>query len=245
MLAAAVVAAESVPTTLGAIVAVGLGTLGLLAAVTVLRGSRPTLLLVLFDVLVLTAFVVGRDPNAKLWSVPGTWLDVTCISRRSAPPRWCCSTSPLRRGPACDLHRHLAPREQLAVLLVPVLFNLALSLGADPLTQQARPAGRLGARSPDWILGAIGRALVLIVVFVEVLAGCLRILVAGRLTADPRLHAVLIGSAVHAAFAPAIADLPQTGRARGWAVLAVSGCGALRRSGAVRPLGDRLSWSSG
>ncbi len=147
VLAGAVAAAGASGSLATAVAAVGLGTLGLLAvAVTVLQ-RPPHLLLVLFDVLVLAAFVAWRDPNATLWSVPGVWLDVTHLTPVGS------ATMVLLYAAASvvalvRLHRHLAPREQLAVLLIPVLFNLALSLGADPLTQQVGRLGGLGAGCP-------------------------------------------------------------------------------------------------
>lgn len=206
-LAGAVLAAGAAPTTLDAVVTIGLGTLGLFALASALLGKPPRLILAAFDAIAFGAFVAGRDPNAKLWSVPGQWLDVFHLTPVGAVTMvllyGTCSIVALVR-----LHRHLAPREQLAILLVPVLFNLALILGADNLMQDLGRRAAVGLALPAWAAGVAGRALVLILCL-EVLAGILRVLVAGALSRDLRLHGVLIAAAIHAALSPAIADLPQ------------------------------------
>ena len=152
LLAAAVVSAEAWFGPLGATATVACGTLGLLAAATTVLGRPPRAALVLLDAIVLVAFVAGRDPNARLWSQPGTWPDITHLTPIGS------ATMVLIYGVASlvalqRLRRHLAPREQFAVLLVPVLFNLALLLGADPLTQGLGRAVTFGLAAPAWLVG--------------------------------------------------------------------------------------------
>src|ERR1700712_910718 len=75
-LALAIVAAGLPPTLVNAAVAVVLAAGGLAALSTVLLKRAPSLLAIAIDVVVIAAFVVWRDPNAKLWSLPGTWPDL-------------------------------------------------------------------------------------------------------------------------------------------------------------------------
>ena len=214
------------------VASVVLGVLAIAALSVGLLAKTPRLLPTLLDLIVLGFFLVGRDPNAKLWSVPGSWLDLLHLTPVGATVMvllygTCAVVAAVR------LHRRLAVRESLAILLLPFLFNLVLALGNDGLTRELGGLGLLGAVEPDWLARAIGRALVL-VVFLEAHAAVLQMLVAGRLTGDLRLHVVLIGCAIHAALTPVIADLPQVveawaGPFLGFPVAVI--CAALAQSG--------------
>ena len=115
--------------------------------------------------------------------------------------------------------RILALRERLAIFILPWLFNLVLSIGNGGMMHDLGAMATGGIALPEPIDLVVGRSIMLFA-FCEVLTGLLRILVAGRLAGDWRLHGLLLGSAVHAAMTPHIADLPQivgcSGRCRPW-----------------------------
>ena len=213
-----------------ATVVLGAGGLAALSPTFLARPIRPVSLLT--DVVVIGCFVAGRDPNAKLWSLPGQWLDIWHMTPEGAAVMVllyvACATVAVVR-----FHRRLAARESLAIFLLPIVFNLVLILGADNLTRDLGRTLLFGMQLPDWAAGAVGRAAIL-VVFIEVHAAALRLLVAGSLTADRRLHTVLIGCAIHAALTPAIADVPQLIAAAAGPVVAFPVavvCAALAQSG--------------
>ena len=104
--------------------------------------------------------------------------------------------------------------EAVGVLLLPLLFNLMLLLGSGVLMDRLGFWLTAETAVDDAYRGAIGRAVVL-VVFMEALDVALRGLVAGRLPQDPRLHALLVGSAIHAAVTPLLADITQGTTAAG------------------------------
>ena len=99
-------------------------------------------------------------------------------------------------------------------MILPWLFNLVLSLGNGGMMHDLGAMATGGVALPEPVDLVVGRSIMLFA-FCEVLTGLLRILVAGRLARDWRFHALLLGSAVHAAMTPHIADLPQIAGALG------------------------------
>ncbi|MCW6508626.1 GH36-type glycosyl hydrolase domain-containing protein [Lichenifustis flavocetrariae] len=203
----ALVAAGSPPTLLNAVAALVLNLVALVGLHRTLLGRAPKTVSIVVDALVIAAVVIGREPAAALWSAPGAWLDMLRVTPIGAATLLLCYGAAATVA-TVRLHRHLALREQFALLLVPVLFNLVLALGADALTRGLGRTLLAGLPSPDWLAGSVGRA-VLLIGFLELLAGLLRILVAGRLSGHWRLHAVLILAALLAAATPVIATLPE------------------------------------
>ncbi len=122
-------------------------------------------------------------------------------------------------------------RESLAIFLTPILFNLILSLGAASLMRELGAAVSFHTLS-DTICVSLGRILILIV-FIELFVGVFGLIIMGRPAHAPRLHGLLLGSAVLAALTPGIADLPQAtvGLGPGLPLLAAVGAAILAQAG--------------
>ncbi|MBE7219507.1 MAG: glycosyl transferase family 36, partial [Caulobacteraceae bacterium] len=230
----AFVAAASPPTLWTGLAVVILGTLGLAGLTRALLGRTPRPLPIAADAVFLALVATARIP-AVLWSVPGTWPDLLKITSVGA------AALVLLYGVASvvaltRLRRHLAPRETVAILLLPVMFNLVLVLGADPLVRGLGRGLALRLPEPDWLAGALGRA-ILLFAFLELLAGTLRVLVAGRVSTAWRLHGTLLAAAALAALTPLVAVLPELAAAYGGvagtaaAFAAAVVCAALAQSG--------------
>ena len=202
----AFVAAMSPPDLMTAGAVVLLGTLGLTGLYSSLLGRAPRPVSIAIDALFLALVALARIP-AVLWSQPGTWPDLLKITSVGAAALVLCYGTASAVA-AARLRRHLAVRETVAIGLVPVMFNLLLVLGADPLTRELGRGFRLGLSEPDWLAGAVGRALLLFT-FLELLAGTLRVLVAGRLPMSLRLHGTLALAATLAGVTPVVAVLPE------------------------------------
>ena len=207
MIVAAAAAAVALPVGPAVFATVVFGTFGLALLQRRSTGRWPSTTEGLLDAGLLLLLSIARDDGLRVWQIPDQWSQVF---RLTAPGvalmvliYGLTAAASLLRG-----RRHLGVSEVLGVLLAPILFSLLLLVGSDVLMT------RLGfwmtgetAVDDRW-RGVIGRAAIL-VVFVEALIIALRALVAHRLPRDTRMHLVLIGSALHAALSPAIADLTQ------------------------------------
>ena len=173
------------------------------------------------DAAILALLVAVRDDGARVWQVPDQWSQVLSLTPEGSAAMvliyLAASTAMLARA-----RRHLAPTEAFCLLAVPVLFNLMLLLGSGVLMPRLGFWLTLKGAVDDSIRAVIGRAVVLIG-FVEALTLALRFLVAGSLPRDWRVHAVMIGAAVHAALTPLVADITQGTAAWGGLVQIVLG----------------------
>ncbi len=193
--------------------AILLGVSGLFLLQEAITGRPPRAADLLFDLLVIGALAAARDDRLRVWEVPGDWFALVRLTSLGSA-----ATILLYLSLAATIlkraHRHAAVPEAVGVLLLPLLFNLMLLLGSGVLMDRLGFWLTAETAVDDAYRGAIGRAVVL-VVFMEALVVALRGFVAGRLPQDPRLHALLVGSAIHAAVTPLLADITQGTTAAG------------------------------
>ncbi len=171
-----------------------------------LTGRLPTLAELLIDAAAIAAIAAARDPSMAVWQIPGHWGELLRLSTPGAAIATTiyvvsAITVPVRED------RHLAWHESLSLLLIPLLFNLLLLLGAEQLL------GQLGEWASSQMLHGgtattLGRALVLFA-FVELLIGALGFSITGRLSRDRRLHLLLAMCSIHAVLSAHFAELPQ------------------------------------
>ncbi len=161
---------------------------------------------VVLDALILGLFAAAQDPSFAVWQLPYKWMH---LLRLTSTGSLTMVLLHLAASLAITLGggRMPALRERLSLFILPLLFNLALSLGNGGMMHDLGAMVTQGIALPEPVNLVVGRAAILFA-FCEILTGILRILVAGRLSYDPRFHALLLGAAVHAAMAPHIADLP-------------------------------------
>ncbi len=205
LLAALVALLAPLPAVLAVPLAAGFGA-GSLALARALAGVPNRAAAVLGDLVVLGAFALMRDPAFAVWQLPTRWADVAGLT-----PAGAAASTLVYAGAgmaaAAQSGRDLAARERGALFLLPLLFNLALSLGNGGMMHDLGSAWTLGVRFPEPVDLVAGRWLVLFA-FCEASLGLCRILVAGRLNRDWRYHALLLGAALHAVMGPHLADLP-------------------------------------
>ncbi len=183
------------------------------------------------DLAVLALMTVLRGDRYGVWQAPEGWGDLLGLSAGGAAAGvgvyLCVAASRLVRG-----RRHAGVRQAACVLLMPLLFNAVLLLGSEVLMR------RLGfwmtgeAAVDDVLRAALGRGLVLLAVG-EVLMTALRVLVAGTWPREPRLHLLVVGSALHAAASAPVADLPEIAGPLGPVAQGVAAviCAAVAQSG--------------
>ena len=168
---------------------------------------------VALDAIVLGLAVAAQDPAFSIWQLPNQWVHLlrfTVAGSVAMVLVQIAATAAL----AVLGGRALTWRERSAIVLVPLLFNLVLSLGNGGMMHDLGSLLTGGIPAPEPVDLVVGRCAVLFVVG-EGVTGLLRSLVAGSFPRDPRIHALLLGTAVHAAMAPSIADLPQVAEALG------------------------------
>ena len=182
------------------------------------------------DAVLLGLFVAARDPSFAVWQLPNQWghllrMTPTGVVTMVLIYLVASLALALRGG------RILALRERLSILVLPLLFNLVLSLGNGGMMHDLGGLATAEVALPEPVDLVVGRSL-MIFAFCEILTGLLRIQVVGRLTRDRRFHLLLLGAAVHVAMTPHIADLPPVAGALGplQAPLAIV-CGALAQAG--------------
>ncbi len=205
VLTAAVVGLE-VPGAWGIVLVAALGAIGLHLARRAARIAAPPADIAL-DAVLLGLFVAARDPSFAVWQLPYKWghlLRLTPAGVTAMVLIFFAATLAL----TVQGGRVLSSRERLSILVMPLAFNLVLSLGNGGMMHDLGGWATLGVPLPEPVNLVVGRSLVLFV-FCEALVGAMRLLVAGNLSRDPRIHALLLGSALHAAMAPHIADLPS------------------------------------
>ena len=158
------------------------------------------------DLVVLALFALARDPAFKVWQLPTRWSDVLGMTPTGSTVS---TLIYVAAGMALIVEsgRDLVLRERLPLLFLPLLANLALSLGNGGMMHDLGSAWTLGIALPEPVDLVAGRWLVLFV-FCETVLGTFRFLVAGRAARDWRFHALLLGASLHAVMAPHIADLP-------------------------------------
>ena len=179
LLAAVVALLAPLPVLLAVPLAAGFGA-GSLALARALAGLPNRAAASLGDVLVLGLFALGRDPSFTVWQLPTRWADVVGLT-----PVGAVASTLIYAGAGMALAvqsgRDLAARERGSLLLLPLLFNLVLSLGNGGMMHDLGSAWTLGLRVPEPVDLVAGRWLVLFV-FCEVALGLCRILVAGAST---------------------------------------------------------------
>ncbi len=207
MLVFSALGALLLPPPLALVAAVALGAAGLALLQRRVSGRLPTLIEAAIDIVALGLLAHARNDAYRVWQVPDTWTDVLGLTNVGS------GVMVLLYGLAAAAtlvrtRRHIALREATAAVLLPLLFNLMLLVGSEVLMRRLGFWLTLKGAVDDAVRAVIGRAVVL-VVFVEMLTGILRLLVTGTLPRDPRVHVLLIGSAIHAALTPLLADLNQ------------------------------------
>ena len=158
------------------------------------------------DAVVLALAAAARDPHFAVWQLPGQWADVLRLT-----PTGCIVAVLIYVGASMALMveagRNLALRERVALVLLPLLFNLLMSTGNGGMMHDLGGVATGGIALPEPVNLVVGRMLVLFA-FCEVAIGICRFLVAGSVARDWRFHALLLGAALHAVMAPHLADLP-------------------------------------
>lgn len=205
LLAALVVPALPLPGSLATVLTAGFGAGSLLLARR-LAGLPHRWIPVASDLLVLGLLAAARDPRFAVWQLPGRWSDLLTMTPTGSVVTVLIYAA-ASMAVAVAGGRGLALRERLALLLLPLLFNLVLSLGNGGMMHDLGGMVTLGVSLPEPVNLVVGRSAVLFA-FCEVALGLFRFLVAGRLTGDWRFHALLLGAALHAVMAPHMADLP-------------------------------------
>lgn len=221
MIGAAAVSAVLLPIALAIPATIVLGTLGLALLQRRAMGRWPTVPEAGLDALLLAAFALARDDTLRVWQTPDVFsqvLRLTGVGEALMVAVFGLAAAAL----LMRARRHILLPEVLGIVLVPILFNLLLLVGSDVLVNRLGFWMTAEAAVDDRWRGVLGRSAVLIVV-VEALIIALRGLVAHRLPRDSRMHLLLIGTAIHAALTPVIADITQHTAALGGAVQFVLG----------------------
>jgi len=169
-----------------------------------------------------TAIVTGLfsksvSSEAELWQVPASWADLTVLTPQGAA-LGCLLYLSVALWSLARFGRPLSPIADLALLAVPYLFNLLLTLAASGMTL-ALGRSVLGADLPAAAASGLGRTLILFT-FNEALLLGLGLLMDRRLAPSWRLHLLVFGSSAFAAFTPLIADLGSTEMVSRWPVVA-------------------------
>ncbi|RYB02694.1 glycosyl transferase family 36 [Lichenibacterium ramalinae] len=217
------------PAALAVPLAAGCGA-GALALARSLAGLPNRAVAVAADLVVLALFALARDPAMRIWQLPTRWADVLALTPVGS------ATAALIYAAAgmalvVQSGRDPATRERVALLVLPLLFNLVLSLGNGGMMHDLGSAWTLGIAVPEPVDLVVGRWLVLFA-FCEAALGIFRILVSGRPSRSWRFHALLLGAALHAVMAPHLADLPvMLGGAPALQGLVAIGAAALAQSG--------------
>lgn len=182
--------------------------------------------------LMVGALALSADPNLRVWQPPGAWADLVRLS----PVGAAFAIALLLAAAAWGLWRRRRlprPLHGLAFLALPYLLGAFFLLAAPDL------ASRLGA-GLGLALGptaelVLGRALILLALNATVVVG-VGWLMDRRWSRDPRLHLVLLASAVFAALGPqiaaagttaAVAGLPWPARTAAAAALAAAAMAGL------------------
>ncbi len=189
-----------------AVVSALLGAAALRLTHVALTGARAAPGQSLIDAIVLAALVAAHDDAIPIWQVPDQWVQLLRLSAAGAAVA-CAMYVASSIAVQARARRHFALRESVCVLLAPVLFNLLLSLASAKLMNQLGGWASFGLLEPGLAAATFGRMLVLIA-FAEALTATFGVMITGRPSRDPRLHGLLIATAVHAALTPLIADLP-------------------------------------
>ncbi|MFZ0610815.1 MAG: hypothetical protein WAM73_01110 [Desulfobacterales bacterium] len=183
------------------------GVLGLLAAGFFklhFTGKWLTLVEGFQDFLVPAVFALGVRAGLDVWQVPRT-LDDPFFMTGLAASLFAAVYSLAVVQHLAVAGRHPQPLLAGTILVIPFLFNGLLLIGTTNLV------GRIGnAALPGTAIGSalavfLGRSVIL-GLFNEAVANLIGLLVARRLVADARVHALLLGSALMAAVTPEFAD---------------------------------------
>ncbi len=229
LLAALVALLAPLPAILAVPLAAGCGA-GSLALARALAGLPNRAAAVAGDAVVLGLFALARNPSFAVWQLPTKWADVLGLTPVGAAVATLVYAG-AGMALAVQSGRDLAARERGSLVLLPLLFNLALSLGNGGMMHDLGSAWTLGIRVPEPVDLVAGRWIVLFA-FCEVALGLCRILVAGRVDRDWRYHALLLGASLHAVMGPHIADLPALlGSAPGVRAIVAVGAAAVAQAG--------------
>lgn len=180
------------------------GSLALAIMARMLTGEIPPLNAVVRDGLVIGLLCISASPEMQVWQAPAAWHEFLMLSPGGASTAtglyfglvvWGLA----RRG------QHPPPGSGAGFLLIPILFNMLLGLGAAPLLAQIG-----GALMPDGVSHdlriMLGRTAMLFVFNLIVFVG-VGLLMDRRLTRDWWLYGLLMLCAAHAAFSPLLADM--------------------------------------
>ena len=214
--------------------ALAAGALGLLCAaglVLAVTGRLPGPLAALRDFLVPAVLALAASPHTALWQAPGNWADLLrlgplCAAFMATAQVLLLAISLVRTG------RHPSLPAQASLLAVPFAFNWLLLLQSPHLLLDlASPLEAIGLLGPRG-LELAGRVIVLTGFNVSV-AMTLDALCIGRVLREPRMFALLAGSAVLAGLSPLAADLGTrpTALPAGLDVLAAIASAALAQAG--------------
>ena len=149
---------------------------------------------------------LARSGAFRVWQFPDSWSEILQITPLGAAlvALFFVATSV---GSLARQYRQIALREAVAVLALPILFNLALSLGASGLMSGLGRALSLGLLETQAWQAAFGRGVVLFACG-EAIAVMLGLVVRGRALISPRFHGLLLAAAVLAAATSLFSDLP-------------------------------------
>ncbi len=180
------------------------GSLALAIMARMLTGAISPVNALARDGLVLGLLCFSVGPEMQVWQAPAAWHEFLMLSSIGA-------------GAAASLYfgvvvwglarrgRHPPPGSGAGFLLIPILFNMLLGLGAAHLLAQVGGSLMPDGASRDLQI-MFGRAAMLFLFNLIVFVG-VGLLMDRRLTRDWRLYGLLLLCALHAALSPQLADM--------------------------------------
>ncbi len=161
----------------------------------------------LIDFVVLGGLGLARSEAYRVWQIPSAWIDVLHLTAPGA------TFVVLVFATAAILslvrqERHIGLIDAVAVLVVPLVFNLGFSLGADNLMAGLGQSLSSGSLNPPVYAAVLGRSVVLLFCACAI-GGLLSFMLRGHLLWEKRFYAVLAVAAVLAAVTPVLAEIPQ------------------------------------
>ncbi|MSP42266.1 MAG: hypothetical protein EXR08_02690 [Alphaproteobacteria bacterium] len=186
------------------------GSLALALIGRILTEAVPPLPATLGDALVIILLALSISPDIRVWQAPAAWHEFLMLSEVGAVTAVIGYFGVVIWGLA--RRRHPPANRSLFYLLAPVLFNMLLGLGTDPLLAQLGGVMAFGGAGQDLAV-VLGRALMLFL-FNLVLFSGVGVMMDRRWTSDMRVLGLLLLVAIHASLGPLIADMISGAAAR-------------------------------
>lgn len=176
-----------------------------------LTEAVPPLPAMLGDALVIILLALSISPDIRVWQAPAAWHEFLMLSEVAAVTAVIGYFGLVIWGLA-GRRRHRPANRSPFYLLAPVLFNMLLRLGTNPLLAQLGGALAFGRAGQDLAV-VLGRALMLFL-FNLILSSGVGVMIDRRWTSDMRVLGLLLLVAIHASLGPLIADMISGAAAR-------------------------------